>query len=146
MKKLLLGTIVLALFSLSICIFQMSCKKEATASINSPNSQIQINIVLYAIGYGGGPEYTNSKASEYWTMNYDGTNKKKFPLNFISGFQYSMNPRLSPDGKMIFFSTMSSGKAYLCSCSIDGSNLKTLLIQNQNNEGTGADIEISGAY
>jgi hypothetical protein len=125
-----------------------SIKVDATGKISTAsNGNQQLNIILYAIGYGGGPNYVNSSASEYWTMNYDGTNPKKVPLTFASGFYYSMNPRLSPDGKTIFFSASDNNyKSYLYSCSIDGTNLKTLLTQNKNGSGSGANIEVSGAY
>ena len=56
-----------------------------------------------------------------------------------------MNQRLAPDGKTIFFSATNNYKAYMYSCSIDGSNLKTLLIQNASG-GAGPDIEVAGAY
>lgn len=122
-------------------------KVDANGKISTvSNNNQQLNIILYAIGYGGGPGAVNSSASEYWTMNYDGTNPKKIPLTFASGFYYSMNPRLSPDGKTIFFSASDNNyNSYLYSCSIDGTNLKTLLVQKQN-AGSGANIEVGGAY
>lgn len=139
----------MTLFSISIFLFQMSCKKETSAQTSS-TSQSQLNLILYAIGYGGGPGVINSSASEYWIMNYDGSNPRKIPLTFSSGFNYTMNPRLSPDGKTIFFSATTwannAYKAFLYTSSIDGTNLKTLLVQNQDNQGGGADIEVSGAY
>ena len=55
-----------------------SIKVDAAGKISTvSNGNQQLNIILYAIGYGGGPNYVNSSASEYWTMNYDGTNPKK---------------------------------------------------------------------
>lgn len=120
-------------------------KVDASGKISAvSNNTSQLNKILYAIGYGGGPGYTNSNASEYWIMNYDGTNPKKVPVTFAAGFSYSMNPRLSPDGQKIFFSASKDSKAYLYSCSIDGTNLKTLLVQDSN--GGGANIEVAGAY
>ena len=41
MKKLLLGSIVLTMFAISVLIFQISCKKEATAQTNSASSADQ---------------------------------------------------------------------------------------------------------
>lgn len=173
MKKLLMGSIVLTVFSISIILFQFSCRKVATAQtagyvlpvattstlggvmvdgktikvdgigrISTVNTNSQLNLVLYAVSYG---DYDN--ASEYWTMNYDGTNPIKIPLVFSSNIRYSMNPRLSPDGKTIFFATYDYTllKAYLYACSIDGTNLKTLLVQNQR-ANAGANIQVAGAY
>ena len=144
MKKLLLSSIILLLFSCSILLFQVSCQKEANAQTNS-NGIIQSNKILYAVGYQGGPGVVNSAAKEYWIMNYDGTNATKIPLTFDSNFSYTMYPKISPDGKTIFFSASSSYKAYLYSCSVDGTNLRTLTIKDQN-AGSGANIEIGNAY
>jgi Tol biopolymer transport system component len=103
----------------------------------------QLSKIIYAIGYGGGPGYVNSKAAEYWVMNTDGTNSHRIPVIFSAGFSYSMNPKLSLDGQTVFFSASDNYKAYLYSCSIDGSNLTTLLVQDMVN-GAGANIEIGG--
>lgn len=112
------------------------------------NSNQQLNIILYALGYGGGPGYINSNASEYWVMNYDGTNPKKIPLTFSSNLKYGMNPHLSPDCKTVFFTAIeiATSKSYLFSCSRDGSNLKTLLTVPKSSDGSGANIEVAGAY
>lgn len=77
-------------------------------------------------------------------MNYDGTNPKQIPLTFSANLAYSMIPRLSVDGKTIFFTVndFSGNRSILYSCLIDGSNLKTLLTVS----GAGGDIEIGGIY
>jgi len=136
MKKILMGSAVLTALSLSIIAFQVSCSKTANAQTGGGNPQA--GIVLFTklnINNACGDYTSDSMGSmpEYWTVNYDGTNAKKLPIPFQSGWLYSNSPRLSPDGKTIFFAAWqpinnNSGSyiAYLFSCSIDGTNLKTL--------------------
>ena len=178
MKKVLMGSIVLTVFSVAIIIFQISCQKTAAAqtssytlpaattstlggvivgsglSVNSsgvlsttPTSggTQQLNIILYAlsdVNPGG-----NSSAAEYWTMNYDGTNAKKIPITFTTGLSYTLRPKLSPDGKTIFFTALDGSNYiyYLYSCSIDGSNLKVLLTKNKIGSSL-QNIEVDCAY
>lgn len=143
MKKLFLSSVVLFAFAISMFLFQFSCKKDVSATTSSSPS---LGIILYAVGNDGNG--ANGAASSYWIMNNDGTNQKQIPITFSANRQYTMFPKLSPDGKTIFFS---SNTAYvpmnsiLYSCSLDGSNLKTLLTAPQVG-GAGADIEVAGAY
>ena len=142
MKKLLMGSLVLTALSCAIIVFQMSCTKTANAQASSSNTQL--NIILYATDSLG----DNTVAAAYWIMNYDGTNVKKIPITFTSGLLYSTSPKLSPDGKTIFFSAIAgapSYTAYLYSCSVDGSNLKTLLVKNISN-GCVVSMIVAGAY
>ncbi|HTB52674.1 MAG TPA: hypothetical protein VK718_07855 [Ferruginibacter sp.] len=119
----------------------MSCTKTAVAQSSSPSTQL--NLIVYATGESS-VDYPYI-ATGYWTMNYDGTNAQKLPITFASGQYYTMYPRLSPDGKTVFFSSMDSlNNAHLYSCSINGTNLKTLA--NQTYSTNGAYIEVGGAY
>ena len=155
MRKLLLSSIVLSVFAIALTVFQMSCQKEANAqqtgsnyvlpaattstlggvivgsglTINSSgllsttvNANLQqLNIILYL------KEGTTS--TEIWLSNTDGTNQRKVPISLaasqiiISGY----GERLSPDGKVVFF-TVSENQSYnLYSCGTDGSNLKKII-------------------
>ena len=73
----------------------------------------------------------NNFITEFWIMNTDGTGKQKLPIPFPTGHIF-VGPRLSTDGKTVFFSGNNfkdSGqidKVYLYSCSIDGTNFKVL--------------------
>ena len=60
MKKLLLSSIILLLFSSSILIFQVSCQKEAKADTNNITQQNKI-IYIKAI--------LASNENEIWTAN-----------------------------------------------------------------------------
>ncbi|MDQ0110524.1 Tol biopolymer transport system component [Chitinophaga terrae (ex Kim and Jung 2007)] len=134
MKKLLLGSIVLLGFNLVIILTQMSCKKEAMAQAdntsNSSNSAKPLNLILYA----------KKSGAEIWLANIDGSNQRKVPVpNDI----HVSESRLSADGKTVIFEgwyDTPNKNAGIYSCSLDGSNLKKLI--NDNNE----DILLMGAY
>lgn len=122
MKKLLLGSMALLLFSSAILIFQISCSKSVQAGTSEPPQQ---NKILYfksgtaANGYG-----------EIWTANYDGSNQKKIEISLPSGVTLSVDggPKLSPDRQTIFFNVRetinpSDIRFHIYSCKIDGTNL-----------------------
>ena len=71
MKKLLLSSVILLLFSISLFLFQISCQKNlaATPLVSQPTG-----IILYAIGNDGNG--ANGGASSYWTTSGDGFNFK----------------------------------------------------------------------
>ena len=88
MKKLLMSSIVLTAFSLSVILFQFSCKKDATAQTTTPLTKEQILVQkkwkvdqlhsslsgVYASYFNGG---TNTTGINYdnlrYTFNADGT-------------------------------------------------------------------------
>ncbi|RTL56074.1 MAG: hypothetical protein EKK37_16465 [Sphingobacteriales bacterium] len=155
MRKLLLSSIVLLIFAIALTVFQMSCKKEATAqqtgsnytlppattttlggvivgsglTVNSsgllsttPNANlVQLNTILYL--------KSGATSVEIWLANTDGTNQRKVPISLAASqvIVPGYGERLSPDGKVVFF-TVSENQAYnLYSCSTDGSNLKKII-------------------
>lgn len=123
MKKILLSTIVLLSFSLSILLFQISCKKEAKAEL--PVTGTTLNILLFHKIVGG--------KSEIWISNYDGSNQKKINVQVPSGVTLDGGTTiLSPDGKTIFFHVLGTPNgnldgADIYSCNIDGSNVKKVI-------------------
>lgn len=126
MKKIVLSTIVLLSFSLSILLFQISCKKEAKAE--SPVTGTTLNILVFTKSFPS-VDYK----WEIWTANYDGSNQKKVNLQLPSGVALDgLSPTLSPDGKTIFFNVLGAPKGNLdgsdiYSCNIDGSNVKKVI-------------------
>jgi Tol biopolymer transport system component len=146
MKKLLLGSASLMLFSIAMAIFQISCKKEASAETNT-TSTLQLNKIIYSkILRDTGGEY---KGLEIWTANYDGTGQTKVNITLPDGtsFGEGMVPKMSPDGKKVFFTagpSFSSGSGYsvrtsLYSSNIDGSGVLAII--------QGPDItDVGGAY
>src|SRR5689334_16056327 len=107
MKKIFLSSVALLTFSLSIILFQMSCKKSADAAsptvATAPLQQNKIvftkNIPLVAPGTQG------LYYGEIWVANYDGSNQQKINITLPSGLFISYQPfvKLSPDQKTIFF-------------------------------------------
>ena len=129
---MLLSTIVLFFFFFSIILFQVSCKKEATAQTIT-TGQNALNIILYAKSFNS----NNNYSQEVWMSGYDGSNQKKINIQLPSGIVFSedVQPKLSPDGKTIFFEAGAPGSSSgnisyqtdLYSCNIDGSNLKKVI-------------------
>ena len=82
MKKIILSTIVLASFSVSIILFQISCKKSADAATLTSSTGIQQqnkiifvkNIPLVAPGTSG------LYQGQIWSANYDGTNQQQINI------------------------------------------------------------------
>lgn len=124
MKRLLLSSIVLFLFSASIVLFQISCKKMANA--DAPSAQVDGLKQLGRILYKG------SSGKEIYIANYDGAGKQKVYFIFPSPTNTNDSvdgASLSPDGKTVFLVLYSGNlnKTRLYSCNIDGSNLRLVV-------------------
>ncbi|QJB35069.1 hypothetical protein HF329_28690 [Chitinophaga oryzae] len=120
MKKLILGSFALLMFSASILIFQISCKKSAEAE--TPVTLLNNKVVFL--------QYRHNVGSEIWTMNPDGSRKVKVNVALGAGQSLGDEVRLSPDGRKLFF-IVSSGanetyKEDIYSCDIEGKNLTKL--------------------
>lgn len=136
MKKFILGSAALLFLALSISIFQMSCKKEATAQTGNST---QINKVIFkkVLSIGG---------AEIWTCNYDGTSASKVNISLPSGVKFSddMSPVMSPNGQKIFFTAGAtsagnySGDLYVCN--LDGTGVTKIV------DRAGGNIILGGAY
>lgn len=130
MKKILLSSIILFLFSVSIVLFQISCKKEAVADVAVGGADGKILFSKYT--------KTLPEIQELWSINQDGTNLKKININLPIGFKYDVEDlKLSQDSKKIFFKIYNEG---IYSCSIDGGNL-TKILEDKN-----AGIWLNGIY
>lgn len=101
----------------------LSVTSNGTLSVNPSSTGLaQLNIILFQ-------KYNdNTGINELWTVNIDGTNQKKIPINLNLPI---ISARLTPDGKKVVFSTdgTNSKNGYIYSCSIDGSNL-TKIVDN----------------
>jgi Tol biopolymer transport system component len=118
MKKFVLSSIVLFLFSIAIIVFQISCQKEVSAqstnyvlppattstlggvivgsglSINS-NGVLSVNATtggntsqLNKIVYIRGSYTTGGSPNEIWIANYDGTNNTRVNVQLPSGIVF----------------------------------------------------------
>ncbi|TAE37624.1 MAG: hypothetical protein EAY66_05385 [Sphingobacteriales bacterium] len=129
MKKILLSSIILFLFSVSIVLFQISCKKEAVAEVVvSGTGGSNLGLILFKKIIKISVDVSET---ELWTSSYDGTNRKKIPVvtpNDIPAGTYLDLAQLSPDGKTVFitYSKYQVG-SFIYSCALDGSNLKKII-------------------
>ena len=136
MKKVLLATIVLFLFSASLLLVQVSCSKS-TAQITNPSQLNKVLLTRFNFSSTGGPTY--------WLVDYTGSNLTQIVPALPATVMLNDNAMdneaaLSPDGNKLFFKArdLSTGLG-IYSCDISGSNVVRLT-----NIGTN-DI-ISGAY
>jgi Tol biopolymer transport system component len=130
MKKLLLSSIALFIFSISMLLFQISCHKEASARSTAVSQQGKI---IYVNWNGTG---------SIWTANYDGSNPQTVPISLPTGYSINDNTTLSisPDGSKIFFlaskDSMSQGLSYptnsIFSCNSNGSGLTQIMTGGNN--------------
>ena len=125
MKKLLLSSLVLLMFSSSLIIFQMSCSKVAEANVNNIN---QTNKIIFS------KVNSLTDVSELWTANIDGTNQKKIQLNLPTNKEYAGEATITPDGSKIIFSVrdapingISPNSFYLYTANPDGTNITQIV-------------------
>lgn len=121
MKKILLGSVCLCLFAISICLVQISCSK--TEAQNSTQQTAALNKIVFKEEFSGTP-YNTMKFS---IMNLDGTGVQHLNITFPPGFSTSSfhHPVLSPDGTKIFFSGRETANTRqgIYSCDTTGANL-----------------------
>lgn len=113
MKKVLLSSITLFLFSASIMMFQISCQKEANARISESPTRI-----VFAKG--------NGSTLEIWYCNSDGSGMNE--LNITTTFDKIYRVIETPVDNKIFFTARetSTVNPNLYSCNLDGSNVQKL--------------------
>jgi len=131
MRKLLLSSIVLLIFSASVFLFQVSCQKEAKAQTPANNKIVYVK--SYQVEIGTKPVY------ELWIAKADGTNQQKVNITLPSDYEKEIsNPVFSPDGTQILFNAYWIGikpEGYtdplngvnILSCNLDGSNVRTII-------------------
>jgi len=138
MKKLIKSSLVLLTLSLSVVIFQLSCKKSADAANTTNSTSSQQNKILFQRDfYGSNNAPTRYDYAEIWTANYDGSNQQKVNVDLPTGVVIVLGQaiRISPDGKTIFFSGFTPGNNYpdtmspwsIYSCNLDGTNVKLIV-------------------
>lgn len=121
MKKLLLGSIVLTVFSSSVAIFQMSCNKTSNAQ-TGPGSYTSPGIVLY-----------DKSSAEIWKVKVDGTGNEKVNIVLPAGVQFQIGDggayKLTGDGQNIIFQARNttSNTNQLYRCNLSGGDLQIVL-------------------
>jgi hypothetical protein len=131
MKKILLSTIILTSFALSLILVQISCKKEVIAQVTSNTTQQNKILFLKQFYAGSGINYDYA---EIWTAGYDGSAPKKINITLPTNMVIAMvEPKISPDGKTMFFDavqtngTTQTGGWSIYACNIDGSNVHQVI-------------------
>ena len=139
MKKLLMMTICLSLFAISLSLLQISCSK--TEAQISTNNTTAVNKILYKESFNVGGVIT----FRYSIMNYDGSGVQHLNIPFPPGFGASSgHASLSPDAKKMFFSGFenpSIGNGFY-SCDTSGTNFTRIA----NCDPTVFDAFVCGAY
>jgi len=121
MKKLLLSSIILFLFSTSILLFQISCQKEANAR---PNNTTQQNKLVY---------FKLNATTSIWSINicnWDGSNNIVVPVVLPADVKFNGDVAITNDGSKIFFSARgisNSDIGYMYTCNTDGTGLTKIL-------------------
>jgi hypothetical protein len=123
MRKLLLSTIILLLFSCSILIFQVSCQKDANAGNNNISSETKLVYIKLN---------TLTDVYEVYTSNLDGTNNIKVPITVPVGMEMNGDVTITKDGGKLIFelrnidsSIHDGGSIY--TCNIDGTNMTKII-------------------
>ena len=95
MKTLFKSSVLLLLFSFSLLVFNLSCKKESIAQNTSTSIQ---NLGILVFSKAG------DKANEFWTSKYDGSGQIKITITSITstGEIVKDNIQISPDGNKFF--------------------------------------------
>lgn len=144
MKKLLLGTIVLLLFAVSLLLVQISCSKTG-AQVNATKTvgNNQLNKIIFTKDNDNG-------GCEIWLCDYDGSNQQQIPVTLPEHFYIDNNSnanavRLSPDGQTVFFvgnyTNITPGtQSSIYACTIDGKNMRLVV------QGGSKKMHLGGAY
>lgn len=131
MKKLLMGTIVLCGFALSISLVQISCSKSDAQ--NRPADVPQQNKIIYLRDLAAGER-------QIWISNYDGSGAAPIPLSLPATVEFDRNVQtaslsVSPDGQTIFFTAVEDNgttrRLNIYSCDMSGNNLTAVVIGAQ---------------
>lgn len=172
MKKLLLSSLILLFFAITISIFQISCQKTAIAQTTTYTLPPATTSTLGGVIIGNGLNITSagilsattsvptqlnlilftkifnaqspSRIYEIWLANIDGSNQRKVSVILPGGFTYKGESKLSPDGNTIIFEAGTSTSIFnLYSCKIDGSNVTAII----NGDGSpNGQVSINGVY
>jgi Tol biopolymer transport system component len=127
MKKLLMGSAALILFSISIVVVQASCSKEASAGNDDDNGG-KGKLVLYRKSSNSSDP---SEIEQLWLMESNGSNKRRVNLVFPGNDYFVQTGRLVDNGTKIIITVSKineTGDNYMIfyKCNLDGSGLHQL--------------------
>lgn len=144
MKKILLSSFVLILFSASIIIFQMSCRKTVnaqTSTIVQPLNKTLLSKTIQmqstAVDSSGHSVPLYRFYVDFYIVQNDGSNLTKINIPMPVGEYPSGKGLLSPDGKQLVFKANSmSDQSYVYSYSLIDSKLTKLVSGSFSLQGT----------
>jgi hypothetical protein len=122
MKKLLLGSIVLSAFSVSVALFQISCNKTSNAQSSNPTTTQNKFVYLLEGGVTG----AGSDNGQIWIANLDGTGAQQInitmPYGYVTDGVGECAPIVTSNGTTIIFQGYNSSlqQHALFSCGING--------------------------
>lgn len=137
MKKFLLSSAILLIFSFSILIFQASCKKEALAQPPVVNGQ---NTIMFTMGLKSGNNV------QLWLANIDGSNKRQVPVSVPAGSSFIGEAELTPNGRILYVVSRPTSVGWqdeIWGMSINGTNAAKLLDNSHDNT---RDLNLLGAW
>ncbi|WP_158994305.1 hypothetical protein [Mucilaginibacter sp. L196] len=123
MKKLLLSSVILLTFAVSLLIFNLSCKKEAKAQSSQPLAQQGKIFFIKSV----------SNENQLWTASYDGSNQQEINLALPTGTSVDGISSISPDKKTVFVAVANGSSDDIYTCNIDGSNLRKIISDTGSN-------------
>lgn len=140
MKNIALSAFVLLSFSISILLFQISCRDEAMAQV--PGLPFEPRYRFLYIYHDD-----NTNNTEFWTAKYDGTDKKQIPITLPTGLTFSgPSGRLTPDGETLIFTLKNEENTkYIYSVFTNGTDLK-LIIDGSDKTGDGKVYDVAQTY
>jgi hypothetical protein len=150
MKKVLLGSIVLTMFSVAIILFQLSCRKTADAQTPTAVQVLNKTLLFKGVSVQVGTKTSTTTDStgqthtiitpvykvftDFYLLDNTTSNIVKINITPPQGQALIASGALSPDGKKLVFATMNSidpnGQGGIYSCLIDGSNVTKLVDGN----------------
>jgi hypothetical protein len=140
MKKIAYSTIILLLFSISMILFQISCRDEAVAQLTGVSFEPK-----YRFLYTYHDDKTND--TEFWTAKHDGTDKKQIPITLPSELTFSgPSGRLTSDGETLIFTVKDANNIkYIYSIFTNGTDLK-MIVDGSTKTGDGKVYEVAQTY
>jgi len=140
MKKILLSSAVLTLFSLSIILYQVSCVRTADAQQSSQTTTVLDKTLIQkvvqtqigtTIDSSGNQIPIYRSACEFYTINNDGSNLSKINITLPAGTYAAAglsSGYLSPDGKkLIFVASNASSQSSIYALTLSNGNLVKLI-------------------
>lgn len=125
MKKLLMSSVIMIVFSIATVVTQVSCQKTAVAQSGGGTvTATPLDLMVFAQG------------NSIYTAKTDGANKTLIPITMPTGLSMGGDVRLTADGAYVIFTVDNSSVAgvYIYKCSVSGGT-PTKIVDNATTKG-----------